>query len=543
MMRLNRMVSCLAMALLLALTAAPALAQESAPQVARGVVFMDDNGNGVRDSGELGMPGVAVSNGREVVLTDDDGAYELPIDDDTILFVIKPPHYATPVNETQLPRFYYIHKPAGSPQYRFPGVEPTGPLPESVDFPLVHRPEPSAFEAVFFGDTQPYTMEQVYFVGHDVVTELIGTDAAFVVSLGDLVGDDLDLFEPLADLQSLIGVPFYNVLGNHDIDFKAPNQALASQTFQRVYGPPYYAYHHGQVTFVVLENVDWDGSEYTSGLGEKQLEWLENFLEVVPKDRLVVLMMHIPIMGTAEKEAIFAALEPFPHNFSISGHWHRQRHYYLGEEDGWTREDLHHHLVSATVSGSWWRGVRDEVNMPSAMMSDGIPNGYSFIAFDGTDYTIRYKVARRPDSYQMNVYAPNAVEASAVGETEVVANIFSGSERSTVEFRVGDSDWQPMEQTTRMDPFYLKLKAREGWLIGHLTEGLSAEEREGFDLRAVEGIQEFYGRPLPDARDTDHIWVATLPADTPPGFQLIEVRTTDQFGQTDTGRRIIHILE
>lgn len=516
-----------------------------AQETARGVVFLDENRNGTRDPGETGLPGVAVSNGREVVLTNDAGEYELPVGNDTILFVVKPQDHMTPVNAQQLPQFYYIHKPDGSPELRFRGVDPTGPLPESVDFPLYHRPEPDAFEAVFFGDTQPYNMTELYFVGHDVVTELIGVDAAFVVSLGDLVGDDLDLFEPLAELQALIGVPFYNVLGNHDIDFKAPDQSLASETFQRVYGPPYYAYEYGQVTFIVLENVDWDGAErsYTSGLGERQMAFLENFLETVPKDRLVVLMMHIPIMDTAEREAIFAALEPFPHTFSISGHWHRQRHFFLDEEHGWPREDPHHHLVSATVSGSWWSGVRDEVNLPAAMMSDGIPNGYSFIAFDGTDYSIRYKAARRPDSYQMNVYLPDAVPVAALAETEVVANIFSGSERSTVHFRVDGGPWLPMEQTERMDPFYVKLKMREGWLVGHLTAGMTEEEIAAFDLRRVEGIREFYGGRMPDARDTDHIWTAPLPADLAPGFRLVEVRTTDMFGQEATGRRIVHIIE
>ena len=538
-MRFVRMIPILTAAL--CLTWGAAFAQE----MARGVVFLDENENGVRDAGEPGMEGVAVSNGREVVLTDAEGRYELPVDDDTIIFVIKPRDYMTQVNETQLPRFYYIHKPAGSPEFTYPGVEPTGPLPESVDFPLYHRPEPTKFDAIFFGDTQPYNMEELYFVGHDVVTELIGVDADFVVSLGDLVGDDLSLFEPLAELQALIGVPFYNVLGNHDIDFKAPNQDLASETFQRVYGPPYYAYHHGQVTFIVLENVDWDGAEgsYTSGLGEEQLEWLQNLLEVVPRDRLIVPMMHIPIMGTDEKEEIFAALEPFPHTFSISGHWHRQRHFFLGEEDGWHRGDRHHHLVNATVSGSWWRGFRDEVNLPIAMMSDGIPNGYSFITFDGVDYSIRYKVARRPKDYQMNIWLPDAVGAADAAETEVVANVFSGSERCTVEMRVDDGPWRTMEQTERYDPFFMRLKEREGWLVGQLTAGMSAEEREAFNLQAVEGLREFHGRPLPSERETDHIWTAPLPDGIAPGFRLIEVRHSDQFGQVHTGRRIVHIIE
>ena len=53
------------------------LAAQPAPAV-RGVVFDDLNGNGVRDEGERGVAGVAVSNQRDVVRTGADGRYELP---------------------------------------------------------------------------------------------------------------------------------------------------------------------------------------------------------------------------------------------------------------------------------------------------------------------------------------------------------------------------------------------------------------------------------------------------------------------------------
>jgi len=43
-----------------------------------GVVFGDANGNGLRDAGEAPLAGIAVSNGRHVVLTDEDGRYGLP---------------------------------------------------------------------------------------------------------------------------------------------------------------------------------------------------------------------------------------------------------------------------------------------------------------------------------------------------------------------------------------------------------------------------------------------------------------------------------
>ena len=88
-------------------------------QVARGVVYHDANENGMRDASESPLPGVYVSNGLDVVATDKMGRYELTVGDDTIIFVIKPRDWMTPIDEQNIPRFYYIHKPAGSPDEKF----------------------------------------------------------------------------------------------------------------------------------------------------------------------------------------------------------------------------------------------------------------------------------------------------------------------------------------------------------------------------------------------------------------------------------------
>ena len=60
-----------------------------------------------------------------------------------------------------LPRFHYHHQPAGSPPQRFSGLDPTGPLPESIDFALVPRHEPDRFKALFCGDPQPRDLDKV----------------------------------------------------------------------------------------------------------------------------------------------------------------------------------------------------------------------------------------------------------------------------------------------------------------------------------------------------------------------------------------------
>jgi hypothetical protein len=171
------------------------------------VVFHDRDG--AHGRGESGVHGAAVSNGREVVRTDWRGRYRIPVGDEGAVFVVKPRGYATPVDENGLPCFYYLHKPGGSPGgLGYPGVEPTGPLPDSIGFPLIRVREPERFRVLPFGDLQPYTLEELDFLARDVVEPLIGADVAFGMALGDLVGDDLSLFEPLKRVVGRIGVPW-----------------------------------------------------------------------------------------------------------------------------------------------------------------------------------------------------------------------------------------------------------------------------------------------------------------------------------------------
>ena len=125
---------------------------QDAPQVATGVVFHDANNNLRFDEGDRPLAGVRVSNSRQIAKTDENGRYELPVTDDTLLFVIKPRGWRTPLDENKLPQFYYNHKPHGSPHFKYPGVAPTGALPESVNFPLYEQQEPDQFRAILFGD-------------------------------------------------------------------------------------------------------------------------------------------------------------------------------------------------------------------------------------------------------------------------------------------------------------------------------------------------------------------------------------------------------
>ena len=96
-------------------------------QMASGYVFDDTDKNGRKDRREAGISGVAVSNGIEVTVTNDKGFYTLPVGDDNTIFVIKPSGYQVPVDEHFVPKYYYHHKPNGSPEsFTYKGVTATG---------------------------------------------------------------------------------------------------------------------------------------------------------------------------------------------------------------------------------------------------------------------------------------------------------------------------------------------------------------------------------------------------------------------------------
>lgn len=514
---------------------------------AKGVVFQDDNGNGLLDTGEHGLGGVGVSNGEEVVVTDDSGQYVLPVTDDTILFVIKPGGWMTPVDPvTQLPKFFYVHKPNGSPELKFGGVPPTGPLPDSVDFPLLHRKESDHFTMLCFGDTQPRDQQEVDFIAHDIVEEVAGENVLFGATLGDLVFNDLSVMEPLTRCIGLVGVPWYHVIGNHDHNYDAPATEQANETYERVFGPSYYSFNCGDVHFIALNDVCWDVTEkdYHGELGEKQRAFVEADLRHVPKDHLVVMMMHIPLQEMQDRKELFALLKDFPHTLSLSAHWHTQAHFFLDADDGWQGAEPHHHVVHATACGSWWGGQFDEVGIPHAVMADGAPNGHSFITFDGNKYSMRFKAPRRPAGYQMDICAPEVVSSGEAAQTEVVVNVFAGSSRSKVEMRLGDTDtWQTMERFKGVPPFQALLDDRQKEFAGKICAARGIQNPSDQELRAIE--QEFrfvFGRGLPKPdNETEHLWRAQLPANPPAGSHFIHVRTTDMFGQTYEDRRVIRI--
>jgi hypothetical protein len=533
-----------------------AFAQEGV-LTATGVVFEDRSGRGWRQPGDPGIAGVLVSNGRDVVKTDHDGRYALPVDDGTIIFVIKPTGYSVPVErDVMLPRFYYIHQPQGTPAQlglRHRGIEPSGPLPGSIDFALRKVDEPSRFDVLMFTDPHAGSPAELDFIRDDVVNPLIGTKAAFGLTTGDIMSDDLSLYGRYNRIIGQLGVPWHNIVGNHDLNLDALDGKYSRETFKQTFGPSHYAFEYGGALFLMLDNVDYLGARaseagnscrYRGRFGQRQLTFVANVLAATPVDRLVVAAMHIPLRtylepddpasNTADAAAFLELLGGRP-AISFSGHMHTTEHHYLGGGEVCDAGRLpHHHHVLTAVSGSWWSGPYDHRGVAVADSHDGTPNGFHVLSIDGNRASTRYQPAKEPNArqvrivldseshrvrkdvasdFRMSQLVGSPIAQDNAGATDLMVNVFDGGPCTQVEYRIGERARVRMERERRADPFVKEVFARN----------------------------QATKKPWVKAELCSHLWVARLPADLEAGTHCIRVRVIDEYGREHHDHLVLEV--
>jgi hypothetical protein len=418
-------------------------AQKEPGATVSGLVFEDRDGSGVASPANPGLAGVLVSNGRDVAVTGPDGRYTLPLPDEATIFVVKPAGFMPPVDPlTHLPRFYRHHQPKGSPtelNLTFEGLAPTGPLPNSVDFSLKRQDEPSAFDVVLITDPQPETEAEVDFIREDLIHALAGVDAKFGLAAGDIMFDDLSLYPRYNAIMGTIGLPWWNIGGNHDLNFEAPDRRYSRETYKRFFGPNHYAFFYAGALFLMLDDVDYLGADPKQPRGagknegrldEPQLEFVRGVLEHTPDDTLIIVVLHIPFRTTlgpeawqnlVNKQALFELFEGRRYTVSFSGHTHTTEHHYFDADDGWKGATPHHHHVLTALSGSWWSGPYDHRGVAAADSRDGTPNGFHILSVDGVRYATRFVPAKEPNGPRCGYRLTAASMGSAKTPTAISA--------------------------------------------------------------------------------------------------------------------------
>lgn len=266
----------------LALIATPARGQRTI----NGIVFNDANGNGARDRGERPVPGVVVSNQRDVVTTDGSGRYALSADEKTILFVSVPTGYQT------VGSFWRVVEAA-----------------DSINFALRTSHQPKSFRFIHASDTHIDSANVDRVRRFNVMTDSLRP--ALTLLAGDLIRDAMSQQEPRARAWFELFVremkaahtPYWSVPGNHDhfgvIQSRShvpSTHPLYDRGMYRLYlGPEYYSFNYGGVHFIGLDTVQPDDSAYFGGVDSVQLVWLARDVAAVPPSTPIVTFAHIPL--------------------------------------------------------------------------------------------------------------------------------------------------------------------------------------------------------------------------------------------------------
>ena len=550
--------------------------------VLTGWVFVDRDRDSRMDHGERGLGGVMVSNGREVVSTNPKGRYSLPAYDNMTVFATQPSGYQVPVDEDNVAQFHYHHLPEGSPELRFGGLEPTGPLPDAVNFPLVSSGLTGDRDqsCVMAGDLQTYDHAEVGYARRGAIADLAKRDdyqGCGALFIGDVVGDDLSLYPEVRQLSGLLNGPARYLPGNHDLDFDSPDPEHSFDTFRAQLGPAYYSYDVGDAHVIALNTVrypctpDVDNADgrhpecnnpetsprYNGRLDDTQLAWLERDLALVPRDKLVVVAGHIPLLGYADEGSAIHQVDQVTqvHELlagrravSIAGHSHTIENMRTGDSfEGWQNlwgiESLPFpHITAGAISGDWYSGALTEDGYPVAVGRDGGRPGILTLDVTGNEFTERYAVTGEGDDVQMQLglntphYRQWYVEREAWNRTEqgpapqlgdphrvsvadlegttwLTTNFWMGSTGSTVKVRIDGGPATPAVRTQEA--------SGEGQLVGP----------EWSDPHAV-AQQLVNGGSLADR--SIHLWRIELPADLEPGTHRARVTATDVHGRSYT---------
>lgn len=474
-----------------------------------GIVFLDKNENGILDIHEIRLPNVLVSNGKDIVATDNKGAYKVSVIPDNPVFIIKPSGYISELDANNNALFYTKASLAERNKKQ--------------DFPLYTHAESNRFKVALLGDVQVDVMDDIHHIGKLVTEELAVNKPDFIVPLGDLSFDNLEIFQPLSQTLGLIGAPIFYVIGNHDLNFEEKTLERRDESFEKKFGPSYYAFEFGNELFLVLNNIyPKEDRQYEGRIDENQLTFIKNLIHYKSKEyRSIKIFMHIPLEELVNKDDFISALHSFQDVFIASAHTHTQYHKYH------ERENLPaiHELVSGAVCGSWWQGSHDIRGIPFALMYDGTPKGYWLMNVNENNQSLTYKVSGADENKQMNIWVPEINEwdtsLNFLNEQYVYANIFAADENTNVMIHFNDGEWLSMEKYEGIPPEVLRFYTLQ-------------------EMGRYDG-QKISKKPKP-VEISEHLWRIEIPHQLEKKAHLIKVKATNEKLQLNVkGNRVLWI--
>ena len=441
---------------------------------ARAKVTDDKKIKGFVRSGKKGLAGVVVSDGYSVVVTNSAGKYEMEIHPEAVaVFVSTPSGYAFP-QERNIARHYKMVTDINTRKELVFNLEKLDKDDNEHQFVIWADPQVKTKKDVekMMAQAVPDVQQWVKAAGAGALIHGI--------TVGDIVWDNHELFADYDEAVGQMGIPFFQCLGNHDMDYRQGGDEKSDDTFQKLYGPTYYSFNRGKAHYVVMDDVRYLGKEreYDGYISQQQLDWLAKDLHYVPKDQLVIINVHIPVHnGVKNNLEFYEVLKNHSNVHIMSGHTHYHRNVIIGNIFE------HNH---GTVCGAWWTGP---------ICGDGTPCGYGVYSVKGKELSWQYKSTGHDTNFQLTASIEEKENAK-----EVILNVWNY-----------DSEWK------------INCTSNEGVSI-------KAEKFKGLDPVAVALYQ---GPSLPNPRGfaepskTDHLFRVKVPASA----KNIKVVATDRFGQ------------
>ena len=415
----------------------------------------------VKDTTGNPIAGVSVSDGFTVVQTNANGFYQMESNPEAYhIFITTPAEYKIPINNIGQACFYKEF-------FYFKSL---------YDFTLEPLSGGKEEKFVLFGMADPQVSSDAgynRFINEAVPkikrhVESISLPCYGIV-LGDIITmstttDKTNYMYQMRNGHSVnsLGMPVFYVMGNHDHNYHNATQPLttdwrnlttnikAQRLYEKIFGPANFSFERGDAHIISMRDIIFttatDPTTYHCGFTDEQIAWLEADLANVPKDKLIILGVHIQIYNNNREslQSVLAILNQYQNVHILSGHWHRNRNFEHSAE-GSTYSNIYEHNISA-VCGGWWS---------SNIAGDGAPNGYKVFEIEGNKMA-NWHFRGYPDgmddrNYQMRLYRGNALTGAAIPEGDantngtkgyykfnfaenvILANIFSSDTKWTVD--------------------------------------------------------------------------------------------------------------
>lgn len=426
---------------------------------------------------------VAVTDGYDIVLSDDQGGYRLQASPSaTFVYITIPGGFAIPIQD-DVANFYI---PLSSEDGQ-----------RSYDFVLEAAIDDSKHAFILLGDPQVYKdtdVQRCATFAQDIreySNTVLKDIPVHGMIPGDMVGDRPDLFASVKSAFSTSDLPFFYAKGNHDLATNTRSNTTASKLYEQHFGPRYYAFNRGAIHYLVLDNVFYLGnaSEYVGYIDEAQFQWLEQDLKQVPAGSTVVVMLHMPTTQKdfrkvqrgqvlANREHLYYLLKDYKTHM-LSGHTHLHDHMQRAP-NVWEHNQ-------SSISGIFWQ---------EESCADGTPVGYTVYIADGDSISWKYKTLGQPDSLQGRVYA---VGDNLERPDEITALVWNYDASWRVYLYEDGQYAGEMKQyvghdpQTRKDIIKNKGKYAYDWIWTTETDHLFAAKPSKIDVKVMVLIEDGFG--------------------------------------------------